>query len=68
VAEYGEPQKVEGKDAKETLEVIRKTVDYMKNVVYAEGYMDLSQDIVSECTNKENCEFEIIGCALLFSN
>lgn len=63
VAKYGKPQKVEGKDAKVTLEVIEKTVDYMKNVVL-EGGVDLSEDIVGECTNKEECESCL--CCLYF--
>lgn len=69
VANYGKPQKVEGKDAAETLEVVRRTVDYMKNVVL-EGGVDLSEDIVGECRNKEECEFvcccPIVAIALCY--
>jgi len=57
VTKYGKPQNVEGKDAKATLEVIQKTVDYMKNVVLM-GEIDLDEAIVGECTNKESlCAF-----------
>ena len=56
VADYGEPQKVEGKDAAKTLEVIKKTVEYMKEVVNGEGYGLLSDEIKAECTNKDKCE------------
>ena len=59
VTKYGKPQNVEGKDAKATLEVIQKTVDYMKNVVLM-GEIDLDEAIVGECTNKESCEFTIV--------
>lgn len=46
---------MEGDKAEETLEVVRKTVDYMKNVVFG-GKIDLDENIVGECTNKEECE------------
>ena len=59
VTKYGKPQNVEGKDAKATLEVIQKTVDYMKNVVLM-GEIDLDEAIVGECTNKESCEFTFV--------
>lgn len=64
VTKYGEPQEVEGKDAKATLEIIQKTVDYMKNVVLM-GEIDLDEEIVGECTNKESCEF--VYCILFVS-
>jgi hypothetical protein len=72
VSRYGKTQKVEGKDAAKTLEVIEKTVDYMKNVVFAGG-VDVSEDIVGECTNKEECEFKpcddyfMFCCSLYYS-
>ena len=46
---------MEGDKAEATLEVIKKTVDYMKNVVFG-GKIDLDESIVGECTNKEECE------------
>ncbi|KAL9179342.1 hypothetical protein ACHAXT_008632 [Thalassiosira profunda] len=59
VAKYGKPQKVEGKDAPKTLEVIRKTVEYMQNDIFgSDATHDLSEEILAECTNREElCAF-----------
>ena len=58
VAAYGMPQRVEGAESAKTFDVIRKTVDYMKNVVHVENSaVNLKKEIVDECTNKEGCEF-----------
>ncbi|KAL9179325.1 hypothetical protein ACHAXT_008615 [Thalassiosira profunda] len=59
VAKYGKPQRVEGKDAPKTLEVVRKTVEYMQNDIYGSSAThDLSEEILAECTNREElCAF-----------
>lgn len=56
MARYGKPQLVEGNDARNALAVITKTVGHMKAVG-----VDLSEDIVDECTNKEECEWKCVA-------
>lgn len=59
VAEYGEPQTVAGKDAEKTMEVVRKTVTYMKNDIYGPNPTHaLSGEVLAECVNREElCAF-----------
>ena len=59
VAEYGKPQTVQGKDEAQTLLVVRKTIDYMRNYIFAETPTHrLSTEIISQCTNNhELCAF-----------
>ncbi|KAL3780752.1 hypothetical protein ACHAW5_006422 [Stephanodiscus triporus] len=63
VAKYGVAQRVEGKKAPETLDVIRRTVNYMENDIYTNSTYDLSEEILAECTNREDlCAFwAVIG-------
>jgi len=59
VAKYGERQRVEGDTYEDILEVIRKTVAYMKNDVYGPNAKhQLSEKILGECVNKDGlCAF-----------
>ena len=60
IQQYGEAQQVDGgKDKDTTMLQIRKTIDYMKNYVFAEKPTHrLSPDIIKECTNNhELCAF-----------
>lgn len=54
IAEYGEQQEVNGDKQHETMFVVRKTVDYMKNYVYAEHPThQLSTETKSACRNND---------------
>eukprot|EP00578_Thalassiosira_sp_NH16_P025821 CAMPEP_0181086912 /NCGR_PEP_ID=MMETSP1071-20121207/6000_1 /TAXON_ID=35127 /ORGANISM="Thalassiosira sp., Strain NH16" /LENGTH=475 /DNA_ID=CAMNT_0023168781 /DNA_START=130 /DNA_END=1557 /DNA_ORIENTATION=+ len=54
VAEYGEPQRIEGENSHKTLDVVRKTVAYMDNYIFGHNPThSLSGTVVAECTNKE---------------
>ncbi|KAL7520117.1 hypothetical protein ACHAWX_004862 [Stephanocyclus meneghinianus] len=59
VQQYGEPQRVEGNEYANTFQVIRKTIEYMQNVVFAEdSTINLSPEIIGECVNRESlCAF-----------
>ncbi len=59
VKEYGVEQKVEGAKRDLTMLQIRKTIDYMKNYIYAEKPTHrLPDSIIKECTNNhELCAF-----------
>lgn len=51
---YGKPQTVEGKFKAESMFVVRKTIDYMKNFVYAKNPTHrFSRSILSECVNND---------------
>jgi len=50
---YGEPQTINGDKARQTLEVVRETIEYMKTVADT-----VPEDIVKECKNRnELCAF-----------
>ena len=52
IAEYGEQQEVDGDKQHETMFVIKKTIDYMKNFIYAEHPThQLSEDVIKVCRN-----------------
>lgn len=59
VKNYGEPQKAEGKEKSQTLLVVRKTIDYMRNFIHAENPTHkISREILEQCTNThELCSF-----------
>jgi len=59
VSKFGKEQRVEGDSYKDTLEVIRKTVEYMENDVYGpNAKYQLSEKILGECNNKDGlCAF-----------
>ena len=59
VSKYGPYQRVEGEDSEKTIEVVRKTVDYMENTIYGEDAThELSEAILEECVNREDlCSF-----------
>ncbi|KAL3770736.1 hypothetical protein ACHAW5_001453 [Stephanodiscus triporus] len=58
VAKYGVAQRVERKKAPETLDVIRRTVRYMENVIHTNPTYDLSEEMLAGCTNREDlCAF-----------
>jgi hypothetical protein len=52
VANFGDPQEVDNLSQERTMFVIRKTVDYMKNFIYAEKPThQISMTTMSACTN-----------------
>ncbi len=52
IAKYGEQQEVDGDKQHETMFVIKKTIDYMKNFIYAEHPThQLSEDVIKVCRN-----------------
>ena len=59
VAKYGEKQRVDGDAYEKTLEVIRKTVDYMQTDVYGPyAKHQLSEEVLKECVNFDGlCAF-----------
>lgn len=59
IAQYGEPQRIEGSEASSTLAVVRQTNSYMKNFVGAPNPThNMTAHVMKECRNRhELCSF-----------